>query len=132
MKGKKILEGKVYVVKCKMIWKPVLKILENTFKQNLCKPDSNMENHMWSIDRKNGKIIRYHNRPQTDKLQTQQTLDMINIRHNQGLHCLRFVISYANYVQGLSCLVFVCLEFVVSIVCLSDVCNGTINALKVY
>ena len=65
---KKILEGKVYVVKCKMIWKPVLKILENTFKQNLCKPDSNMENHMWSIDRKNGKIIRYHNRPQTDKL----------------------------------------------------------------
>ena len=39
--------------------------------------------------------------------------------------CLGFVISYANHVYGLSCLVFAYLGFVVSIVCLSRVCDGT-------
>ena len=39
---------------------------------------------------------------------------MINIRHNQCLLCIVFVISYANHVQDLSCIVFVCPGFVIS------------------
>ena len=34
---------------------------------------------------------------------------MINVGHNKRLLCLGVVISYANHVKGLSCLVFVCL-----------------------
>ena len=74
-----------------------------------------------------------HDKPKTDKHQTKQILDMIkirhNTRHNQRLLCVGFVTSYASHVQGLSWLVFACLRFVVSSVCLSRVCNGTSRSM---
>ena len=61
-----------------------------------------------------------HDKHQTGKHQTQQTLDMNSIKESKCQFCLMFyyvlclscpgfVISSVCYVQGLSCLVFVCL-----------------------
>ena len=65
-----------------------------------------------------------HDKPQTDKHQTRQTLDMIYIRHKQhfyvqGLLFIMLIMSRVFRVQclpiqGLSCLVFVCLGSVMA------------------
>ena len=68
-------------------------------------------------------LNQYHHRPQTDKQQTQQTLDIIciieirNPRHNKLQLCLMLCYVMSQVIQ------YSCLGFVLLSVCLSRVCQ---------
>ena len=68
-----------------------------------------------------------HDKPQTGKNQTRQTLDIISLRANPRHNKRQFsyVMYYVHHVQGLSCLVFAYLGFVISSVRMSRVVYST-------